>query len=142
MSHSRSSAGLADSVGEDLNALVELGVVDQDRGKKPNHGAAAGQREHAALLHRLDHGCHGLLEFDGQHQAATTDLADLGKAQSADAFLKAISGVLRPAAEPLVSKDAQGRGSGGADQRVAGKGAAVAALGETVTDGFGPSGGV
>src|SRR5207247_2592520 len=76
------SRDLADGLGEHLDSFVELGLLDQDRGKEPDHGAAAGQYEHAALLHRLDDWSRRLLQFDSQHQSPPADLADLRESQS------------------------------------------------------------
>src|SRR5947209_3608951 len=133
-----SSSGLANDLAEHLDPLVELGVVDQDRGKEPDHRPAARKDEHAPLLHRLDHRRRRLLELDRQHQAAAADLAELRQAELHNPLLEASALVGRPGVKVLVRKDLKRRDARGAHQRVAGERAAVACLGGALAPALGP----
>src|SRR5436305_3015999 len=81
-------ATLANCLGQRGDAFVELGILDQNRWQEPDHVSATGQNEDAALLHRPDHRGRRFLQLDGQHQATTADLANLGQPEVANAFLK------------------------------------------------------
>src|SRR5713101_471818 len=74
-------AGLTKCLGQRVDTLIQLGVLDQYRWKEPDHRSTTGEDEHALLLHRLDDGRGRLLQLDRQHQAAPADLADLAQAE-------------------------------------------------------------
>src|SRR2546421_4154249 len=88
-------AGLANCLGQGVDAFVELIVLDQNGWKEPDDSASAWQDEDAPLLHCLDHGGRWLLQLDGLHQAAAADLADLRQPEIANALLKTRPGTGR-----------------------------------------------
>src|SRR6266851_1990094 len=128
------SAGLANRRGQRVDSLVELIVLDQNRGQEPDDGSPRGQDEDASLLHGLDHGRNWLLELDGLHHAPAADLANLRQSKVSNALLKTGPGVGRACMERFVSEHLEGRGPGGADQWIAGEGAPMASLGHSLAD--------
>src|SRR5207302_9955645 len=80
------------------------------------------------------------LELDGLHQAPAADLADLGKSQPTNAFLETLARPGGAGMQRLVRQHPQRDGSGDANQRIAGEGAAMAPLGNALTDRLGSNG--
>src|ERR1700681_2128289 len=134
------SAGPANRLAQHVDSLVELGVLDQNRWQEPDDGPPGGQDEDSVLLHRLDHRGHRLLELDGLHHASAANLANLRQVEVANPLLKTLSRLGRAGVQRLVRQHPQGRGAGGADQRIAGERTPMAPLGNPVAHRLGRDG--
>src|SRR5207248_10855126 len=134
------SADLADCLCQRGDSLVELAILDKDRGQEPDHCASAWQDQDATLLHRLDRRRRRLLQLDGEHQSAPADLADLGQPEVTDTLLKTRPGTGRAGMKRIIREHFEGCGSGGADQWIAGEGGPMAPLGHAVADRLGGDG--
>src|SRR5438132_5089098 len=136
----KGSSGPAEGLGERVDSHVELIILNQNRRQEPDDGPSGRKDENTVLLHRLDHRGDWLLELDGLHQAPAADLADLGKSQPTNAFLETLARPGGAGMQRLVRQHPQRDGSGDANQRIAGEGAAMAPLGNALTDRLGRDG--
>src|SRR5207302_8226948 len=136
----KGSSGPAEGLGERVDSHVELIILNQNRRQEPDHGSSSWQHEDAAILHGLDHGGRWFLQLDGLHHPTAANLADLWQPEVAYALLEMCSSLRCAGMQRLVRQHPQRDCSGDANQRIAGEGAAMARLGNALTDRLGRDG--